>query len=212
MHLFASRRMDGKTSQLMSWFLFQELLPVLVMTALYSRDVYTLWFKQQVTKMLSYKYSRFSLLLASRERQKFHTDDVKSVENLVRNSDWLTQELYCFTYCLPMTDKRQKATKVKCNVMNLLQKSQYSWNLLFFRKIIRVLLELFRRRTQNFTIIDQEKYKNMQILIYVISMEFLSQRRQRPSWRKVPSGEKQGKTTVFSGQKIHSTSSPKCLK
>ena len=65
--------------------------------------------------------------------------------------------------------------------MNLLQKSQYSWNLLFFRKIIRVLLELFRRRTQNFTIIDQEKYKNMQILIYVISMEFLSQRRQRPS-------------------------------
>ena len=114
MHLFASRRMDGKTSQLTSWFLFQELLPVLVMTTLYSRDVYTLWFKQQVRKMLSYKYSRFSLLLASRERQKFHTDDVKSVENLVRNSDWLTQQLYCFTYCLPMTDKRQKATKVKC--------------------------------------------------------------------------------------------------
>ena len=90
MHLFASKRMDGKTSQLMSWFLFLELLPVVVMTALYSRDVYTLWFKQQVTKILSYKYSRFSLLLAAREPQKFHTDDVKSVENLVRNSDWST--------------------------------------------------------------------------------------------------------------------------
>ena len=82
--------MDRKTSQLMSWFLFLELLPVVAMTALYSKVVYTLWFKQQVRKISSYKYSRFSLLLAAMERPKFHTDDVKSVENLVRNSDWST--------------------------------------------------------------------------------------------------------------------------
>ena len=74
----------------MSWFLFLELLPVVAMTVLYSRIVYTLWFKQQVRKILSNKYSRFSLLLAARERQKLHTDDVKSVENLVRNTDWST--------------------------------------------------------------------------------------------------------------------------
>ena len=74
----------------MSWFLSSELLQVVVMTALYSRVVYAFWFKQQVRKTLSYKYSRFSLLLASRGRKKFHTDDVKTVENLVRNSDWST--------------------------------------------------------------------------------------------------------------------------
>ena len=50
-----------KTSQVMSRFLFLELLPVAAMTALYSRIVYTLWFKQQVRKILSYKYSRFLL-------------------------------------------------------------------------------------------------------------------------------------------------------
>jgi len=48
------------------------------------------------------------------QRQKFHTDDVKSVRNPVRSADWSTEQLHCFNYCLPMTDKRQKATKVKC--------------------------------------------------------------------------------------------------
>ena len=48
------------------------------------------------------------------QRQKFHTDDVKSVQNLVRSADWSTEQLHCFSYCLRMTDKRQKATKVKC--------------------------------------------------------------------------------------------------
>ena len=200
MHLFASRRMDGKTSQLMSWFVFQELLPVLVMTALYSRDVYTLWFKQQVRKMLSYKYSRFSLLLASRERQKFHTDDVKSVENLVRNSDWLTQQLYCFTCCLPMTDKRQKATKVKC------KRGKSTTKQSIFQGYI-LLQKKHHSRTQNFNKIDQEKHKIkqiyiwnpvttgfiMQTLIYVISMEFLLQRRRRSH----ASGEERGETAVF---------------
>ena len=46
--------------------------------------------------------------------QKFHTDEVKSVRNPVRSADWSTQQLHCFSYCLWMTDKRQKATKVKC--------------------------------------------------------------------------------------------------
>ena len=46
--------------------------------------------------------------------QKFHTDDVKSVRNPVRSADWSTEQLYCFSYCLRMSDKRQKATKVNC--------------------------------------------------------------------------------------------------
>ena len=45
------------------------------------------------------------------QRQKFHTE---SVRNPVRSADWSTEQLYCFSYCLRMTDKRQKATKVKC--------------------------------------------------------------------------------------------------
>ena len=48
------------------------------------------------------------------QRQKFHTDDVKSVRNPVRSVDWSTEQLHCFSYCLRITDKRQKATKVKC--------------------------------------------------------------------------------------------------
>ena len=48
------------------------------------------------------------------QRQKFHTDDVKSVRNPVRSADWSTEWLHCFSYCLRMTDKRQKATKDKC--------------------------------------------------------------------------------------------------
>ena len=46
--------------------------------------------------------------------EKFHTDDVKSVQNLVRSADWSTEQLHCCSYCLQMTDKRQTATKVKC--------------------------------------------------------------------------------------------------
>ena len=69
-------------------------------------------------------YSRFPSLLAAgdvsqggtsaTQRQKFHTDDVKSVRNPVRSADWSTEWLHCFSCCLRMTDKRQKATKVKC--------------------------------------------------------------------------------------------------
>jgi len=48
------------------------------------------------------------------QQQKFHTDDVKSVRSPVRSADWSTEQLHCFSYCIRMTDKRQKATKVKC--------------------------------------------------------------------------------------------------
>ena len=48
------------------------------------------------------------------QRQKFHTDDAKSVQNLVRRANWSKEECHCFNYCLRMTDKRQKAAKVKC--------------------------------------------------------------------------------------------------
>ena len=48
------------------------------------------------------------------ERQKFHTDDAKSVRNPVRSADWSTESFHCSSYCLRMTDKRQKEAKVKC--------------------------------------------------------------------------------------------------
>ena len=51
--------------------------------------------------------------------------------------------------------------------MNLPQNSQYSWNIFFFRQRILVLLELVRSKTQNLTIIDQEKHKIKQIYIWI---------------------------------------------
>ena len=74
--------------------------------------------------LLAYENIRFSTLFAAgdvshggtsaTQRQKFYTDDVKYVQNPVRSPDWSTEQLHCFSYCLRMTDKRQKATKVKC--------------------------------------------------------------------------------------------------
>ena len=71
---------------------------------------------------LACEKNRFSSLLAAgdlsrggssaTQRQKFHTDEVKSVRNPVRSADWQTEQLYCFRYCLRMTDK--KATRVNC--------------------------------------------------------------------------------------------------
>ena len=70
---------------------------------------------------VAFENSRFSSLLATGEvscretsvtqRQKFHTDDVKSVRNLVRRSDWSTELLHCFSYCLRMTDKKTQGHK-----------------------------------------------------------------------------------------------------
>ena len=70
-----------------------------------------------------------------------------------------------------MTDKTQKATEVKCKHGHTCDKStqnsQYSWNLYSSVKRASELqvLELVRSRTQNFTIIDQEKHKIKQIYI-----------------------------------------------
>ena len=47
-------------------------------------------------------------------RQKFHTDYAKSVRNPVRSTNWSTEQFHCSSYCLRMTDKRQKAAKVNC--------------------------------------------------------------------------------------------------
>ena len=62
-----------------------------------------------------------------------------------------------------MTDKRQTVTRSNVNAVNLLEDSQYSWNIFLFRRSVQVLLELVRSRTQNFAIIDQEKHKIEQI-------------------------------------------------
>ena len=87
---------------------------------------------------------RFSSLLAAgdvsrggtsvTQRQKFHTDDVKSVRNPVRSADWSTEQLHCVSYCLRMTDKRPQRSIV--NAKNLEQNSQYLWNILFSRRSV----------------------------------------------------------------------------
>ena len=87
-----------------------------------------------VWELLACKNSHLSSLLCY-QRHKFYIDDVKSVRNLVRSSDWLTQQLHCFSYCLQMTDKRQKATKVKCKCDESTN-SQYSWNIFLFTRSI----------------------------------------------------------------------------
>ena len=63
--------------------------------------------------------------LSAIQRQKFHPDDVKSVRNPVRSAGWSTEKLHCFSDCLRMTvltDKRQKATEVKCKCEESLTK------------------------------------------------------------------------------------------
>ena len=73
---------------------------------------------------LAYENSCFSSLFDAEDKshritsatqwQNFNTDGVKSVWNPVRSADESTEWLHCFSYCLRKTDKRQKATKVKC--------------------------------------------------------------------------------------------------
>ena len=65
-----------------------------------------------------------------------------------------------------MTDKRQKATKFKCNRgESITTQSVFFEYILLLKFFFRVLLELFRQGSQNFTIIDQEKHKIIQIYI-----------------------------------------------
>ena len=62
-----------------------------------------------------------------------------------------------------MTDKRRKATKVKYKHNESTTNIYYWWNAFFFRRHISVFLKFDHRRTQNFTIINQEKPKIPQI-------------------------------------------------
>ena len=82
------------------------------------------WNPECTAWILACENIRFSSLFAAGDvsrggtsatrRQKFRTDDVKSVRNPVRSADWSMEQLHCFSCCLRMTDKGQKATKVKC--------------------------------------------------------------------------------------------------
>ena len=90
----------------------------------------------------------------------------------------------------------------------------FLWDIFFSRRSIWVLLELICRWTQHFPKIDQEKCKIEQnciwnpmttgfiieTLIYISSMEFLSQSCRRSSSRNILSSEERGETTVFAGQ------------
>ena len=100
-----------------------------------------------MASLIACENSRFSSLFAAgdvsrggtsaTQRQKFHTDDAKSVRNLVRSANWSTEQFHCFSYCLRMTDKRQKAAKVKCkHDESREQNSQYLWNIVFSRRSI----------------------------------------------------------------------------
>ena len=64
---------------------------------------------------------------------------------------------------LQITDKRQKATKVKCKYDESTTKQSMLVQNILFRRSISVLPELVQRRTQNFTIINQETHKTEQI-------------------------------------------------
>ena len=85
--------------------------------------VFHLLFNRVLRKRLACENIRFSSLFvvgdvsrggtSAIQRQKFHTDDLKSVRNPVRSADWSTEQLHFFSNCLRMTDKK-KATKVKC--------------------------------------------------------------------------------------------------
>ena len=47
------------------------------------------------------------------QRQKFYTDDEKSVQNPVRSANWSTEQFHCCSHCLQMTtkDKRRQRSK-----------------------------------------------------------------------------------------------------
>ena len=53
------------------------------------------------------------------QRQKFDTDDVKSVRNPVRSTDLSTEQSHCFSYCLRMTAKNKRPQRSTVNAKNL---------------------------------------------------------------------------------------------
>ena len=91
-----------------------------------------------------------------------------------------------------MIDKRQKATKFKCKRdESITKQSVFLEYVLLSKFFFRVLLELVRKGSQNFTIIDQEKHKIKQILhrkphdyrIYYLNID-LRYQYGRSSWRR----------------------------
>ena len=86
------------------------------------------WIQYPESGMHSMNFSlrKHSFLLALRRWGRFARRNVcdpateipywwrKSVRNPVRSADWSMEQLHSFSYCLRMTDKGQKATKVKC--------------------------------------------------------------------------------------------------
>ena len=94
------------------------------------------------------------------QRQKVHTEDVKSVgirsEALIgRRSSYV---VLAIVYEWQTEDKRPQRSNV--NAKNLEQNNQYLWNILFSSRSVWVLLELVGRWTKHCTKIDQKTRKN----------------------------------------------------
>ena len=53
------------------------------------------------------------------QRQKFHTDDEKSVQNPVRSANCSTEQFYCSSHCLQMTTKDKRRQRSNVNAMNI---------------------------------------------------------------------------------------------
>ena len=142
------------------------------------------------------------------QRQKFHTDDVKSVRYPVRSADW-------FSYCLQMTDKRQKATKEKCRREESLTKQTIFVEYSLLLRSIWVFAEargqmnttLYQNRPED----TQNWNKSIVLLephdcrIYYVNINLhhqygilLLSHRCSSAWN-VPNGEKQGETDIFTG-------------
>ena len=157
----------------------------------------------------AYENIRFSSLFAAgdvsrggtsaTQRQKFHTDDVKSVQNPVRSANnWLTEYYIVLVIVYECQTKDKRPQRSNVNAKNLEQKSQYLWNIRFSRRSVWVLLELVGRWTQHITKIDQKTRKIGQICIWnPMTTGFISCRRSFS--RNVPSGEEWGETDVFAG-------------
>ena len=122
-------------------------------------ETYVLHIYASYMKPIRNTNSEPGLLVVSRgitsatQRQKFHTDDVKSVRNPVRKADWSTE-------LLRMTYTRQRVTKVKC------KRDEVKIGGIYSRGSVWVLLKLIHRWTQHFSKIDQEKRKIEQIWMW----------------------------------------------
>ena len=86
-------------------------------------------------------------------------DDVKSVRNPVRSAKWWTEQFHCFSFCLRMTDKRQKAAKVKCKRDESLIKTANICGIQSSLEAFEFCWSSFADEHNTFTKIDQEKRK-----------------------------------------------------